>query len=190
MLGRNIRVCTLTENRLFFCFCSRGLKGFAKMQQIGGIRAERIHRGLLLKGLIRIKGVFRFRKWCSGLDLATEQLNVRLQKICLNSDQIKNSCFAPICAFVRWSLCAGGGNRSTERDRVVRFSCFNLSLCQSVCVCDVVSRHTGLETSSRRRGPTGAECVPLRWKPPRTGWVEAWSWVRRSAPAGRATCSL
>lgn len=48
--------------------------------------------------------------------------------------------------------------------------CFSYYSC--VCVC-VISRHTDLETSSRRRGRTGAECDPLRWKPLRTGWVEA-----------------
>lgn len=36
-----------------------------------------------------------------------------------------------------------------------------------------VSRHTGPETSSHRRGQTGAGRVPLRWTPLRTGWVEA-----------------
>lgn len=51
---------------------------------------------------------------------------------------------------------------------------FCVSAIAAVCVCVcVISRHTDLETSSRTRGRTGAECDPLRWKPLRTGWVEA-----------------
>lgn len=51
---------------------------------------------------------------------------------------------------------------------------FCVSAIAAVCVCVcVISRHTSLETSSRTRGRTGAECDPLRWKPLRTGWVEA-----------------
>lgn len=60
--------------------------------------------------------------------------------------------------------CAGGGGAIGVCIVCVR-------VCGCVCV---FSRHRGLETSSRRRGRTGAGRVPLRWRPLQTGWAAAW----------------